>query len=231
MENINNIPKMTVSTSEGDINICIQPGKDVVIKMSGGADSSMLMYLLAKYKNEFNPDINFIIVSSVAATKPYQYIYAKRVLEFINGIYPLGNYQHYHNHNRAGQYYSEDIEKLNREHCGENTVQFMGITANPSVEEMKKWELYDEYRDPNRDPGFETATHEAELAPGAFKRNRPFAKYSKKAVAELYQKFNLTDSLFPLTRSCEKKTFDFGNHCGKCWWCRERKWAFGRLDK
>lgn len=220
---------MKVPTSQGDINIHIPPGKDVIVKMSGGADSSMLMFLLAKYKNEFNPDINFIIASSIAATKPYQYIFAKRVVEFINNIYPLGDYKHFHDDNRAGDYYSEDIEKLVNSLHTDNTVQYMGITANPSIEEMKETNLYDPNRDTDRDPGFETAVQETELSPGVFKRNRPFAKYNKKVISELYQKFDLTDTLFPLTRSCEQLTTDFSSHCGKCWWCREREWAFGKL--
>jgi 7-cyano-7-deazaguanine synthase in queuosine biosynthesis len=42
--------------------------------------------------------------------------------------------------------------------------------------------------------------------------------------------------LFDLTRSCEAvpdedAAFDpefEKNPCGRCWWCLERKWAFGR---
>ena len=46
----------------------------------------------------------------------------------------------------------------------------------------------------------------------------------------------IVDELFPLTRSCEseekgQQMLDGGpeEHCGKCWWCLERQWAFGRL--
>ena len=51
----------------------------------------------------------------------------------------------------------------------------------------------------------------------------------KKGVAELYDYFGLMDTLFPLTRSCEDWTDDFSAHCGKCWFCLERLWGFGKL--
>lgn len=221
---------MKIPSSQGDINFYIPGNLDVIVKMSGGADSSLLMYLLAKYKNEYNSDINFIIVSSVAKTKPYQYIFAKRVVEFIDTIYPLGNYQHLHNDNRAGQHYCDDIESFVNSLHTSNTTQYMGITANPSVDEMKLYNLYDPDRDKDRDPGFETDIQENEIFKGVFKRNRPFAKYNKKVIKELYDVYNLTDTLFPLTRSCEKLTTDFSSHCGDCWWCKERLWAFGKLE-
>jgi len=44
----------------------------------------------------------------------------------------------------------------------------------------------------------------------------------------------LLETLFPVTRSCEWNEHVVGEdpgmeHCGNCWWCHERKWAFGRL--
>jgi 7-cyano-7-deazaguanine synthase in queuosine biosynthesis len=56
----------------------------------------------------------------------------------------------------------------------------------------------------------------------------PWWNRDKKFVAGVYRELNLTDVLFPLTRSCEDIQLRSG-HCGKCWWCEERQWAFGRL--
>ena len=57
--------------------------------------------------------------------------------------------------------------------------------------------------------------------------------------AHVYKHCDLTDALFTHTRSCEwHEGFEFNGklvpnpedeHCGECWWCQERKWAFGRL--
>ena len=64
-------------------------------------------------------------------------------------------------------------------------------------------------------------------------RNCGFTKqYSD--LQKLYDKYNLTYTLFPITRSCEGSDYETGNytfHCGKCWWCEERMWAFGFLDQ
>jgi 7-cyano-7-deazaguanine synthase in queuosine biosynthesis len=44
----------------------------------------------------------------------------------------------------------------------------------------------------------------------------------------IYKILNLETELFPITRSCENDDH-IESHCGKCWWCQERIWAFGRL--
>ena len=61
----------------------------------------------------------------------------------------------------------------------------------------------------------------------------PFFKINKKDIKKLYDENGLTHTLFPITRSCEGSDYQTGNytyHCGKCWWCEERLWAFGFLD-
>ena len=61
----------------------------------------------------------------------------------------------------------------------------------------------------------------------------------KRMIAHLYKHFNVLEELLPHTRSCEwHEGFENNGvivpnpkdgHCGECWWCRERKWAFGKL--
>ena len=57
----------------------------------------------------------------------------------------------------------------------------------------------------------------------------------KQGLGKLYKEHDLMESLFPLTYSCEyysrdKMYGDVGDkHCGKCWWCQEREWGFGKL--
>jgi len=60
----------------------------------------------------------------------------------------------------------------------------------------------------------------------------PWKNFTKKDLANLYEVHDLLDTLFPLTRSCEgeaEETMNFTKHCGRCWWCQERMWAFGKL--
>ena len=54
---------------------------------------------------------------------------------------------------------------------------------------------------------------------------KPFFNLDKKEIAKLYRQHNLLDTLFPLTISCITEI----SHCGECWFCKERIWGFGKL--
>jgi hypothetical protein len=51
----------------------------------------------------------------------------------------------------------------------------------------------------------------------------------KKFLAYQYKKFDLMETLFPLTKSCVDPDSK-GNPCKKCDWCKEKYWAFGCYD-
>jgi hypothetical protein len=57
----------------------------------------------------------------------------------------------------------------------------------------------------------------------------PLVNHDKRSVAKLYKVLGVENELFPVTRSCEDDNHLQG-HCGKCWWCGERNWAFGYLE-
>jgi hypothetical protein len=57
----------------------------------------------------------------------------------------------------------------------------------------------------------------------------PFFNHDKQDIAKLYRALGVEDTLLPVTRSCETDSH-IGSHCGTCWWCRERRWAFGYVD-
>jgi hypothetical protein len=58
----------------------------------------------------------------------------------------------------------------------------------------------------------------------------PLFNHNKKDIAKLYRFFDLEKSLLPVTRSCENDNH-IESHCGNCWWCHERIWAFGSLGE
>lgn len=224
-----------IPNSQGDIRIYMPGDWHVILKLSGGADSAILAYILAKYRHDFNPNLKFVFASSVNKDLPYQYEFAKKVVEYIDSVYPLGDYVHLHNENRGGEFYTDDqnalVWPLHKKY-NEKTIHWSGITCNPPVDEMKKFEMYTDERVVGRDRGHQEnyliCEHERE--DGIYKFNRPFMQHDKRGVAELYTTFGVLDQLFPLTRSCEEPTHDFSKHCGKCWFCLERKWGYGTLD-
>lgn len=58
----------------------------------------------------------------------------------------------------------------------------------------------------------------------------PLFNHNKKDIAKLYKLTDVEQSLLPITRSCENDDHS-ESHCGKCWWCDERIWAFGNLSE
>ena len=58
----------------------------------------------------------------------------------------------------------------------------------------------------------------------------PLFNHNKKDIAKLYRHFGLEKTLLPVTRSCENDNHPY-SHCGTCWWCHERVWAFGSLGE
>jgi 7-cyano-7-deazaguanine synthase in queuosine biosynthesis len=61
--------------------------------------------------------------------------------------------------------------------------------------------------------------------------SRPYTYVTKKFLAHQYKVFNLMEDLYPLTISCTcPKKFNRPGPCGKCYWCKEKHWAFGSYD-
>lgn len=61
----------------------------------------------------------------------------------------------------------------------------------------------------------------------------PFADVDKRFIQAEYKKENLLGDLFPKTISCTGYTgvtAHFTKPCRTCWWCHEKKWAFGMFD-
>ena len=58
----------------------------------------------------------------------------------------------------------------------------------------------------------------------------PFRNHNKQDIAGLYRLLDLEKTLLLITRSCEDDDHP-DSHCGKCWWCQERIWAFGSLGE
>ena len=56
----------------------------------------------------------------------------------------------------------------------------------------------------------------------------PFINVNKQELAKIYSFLEIED-LYSITRSCESLTLTTG-HCGTCWWCKERIWGFGYLE-
>jgi hypothetical protein len=186
--------------------------------MSGGADSSLLAYLLTKHIRETNLDINLFPIIIIEEDAPFQKIFAEKVINFIEQQLDFKFsspviFDHYSKTDKIQRMRQIEIDLLNTflEYIVSGTTQYpkQGFDAAGGPDENRKGkfpELWEE------------------------KIYTPFVNKDKKELARIYQQHNLTDTLFPLTRSCVAITNKFDTHCGKCWWCKERIWAFGKLS-
>ena len=200
------------------------PVKTIGMWMSGGADSSLLAYLLCKKIRDENLDIKFQGMS-VRRGRPSNPMYAAGVLDFIEETlevdfinehivyYPPKDDEHYM---EIEVFMDKDYENFR-----DRTFQvlYSGITCNPPKDELP----LNEERTRDEDAERPTCTYN-----GLGYYMNPFFVFNKKRLAQIYEEEGLTDTLFPITRSCEGSA-GYTVHCGKCWWCLERYWAFGRL--
>lgn len=200
-----------------DITIDLLPGPIGIIH-SGGADSAILLYILMKYYSD--P----IHVFTCASTEKFR-IAPKIAGDVISKCIDLTNKMNVFHH----VYY---VDKQNIKNLYDypryfqlrNEIKYIysGTTALPPLDVCDTF-INGRTLMKERDPtvtrpvynGFDKKTYV------------PFFNHNKKDIKALYETLGVLDSLFPITRSCESLELKSG-HCGKCWWCEERNWAFGK---
>ena len=225
----------------------------VFLALSGGTDSAMILYLLCKYQ----PDWKIICHTGIDKHKdPWVGEYASEIVGFMQNKFP--NVEIIHEQYKFDSldpitlYYakkewdaiedksvlptaqgyskafaSQDLKsKLRIKY--DIKLSIHGITANPPMEVQKKLG-FDKVAEPRRNKTYKEETWKK----SGKMHYRPFVNVDKKFVSDLYKQFNLMDDLFPLTMSCigfEKETNYFTEPCKECYWCHEKKWAFGCYD-
>ena len=193
--------------------------KNFGIKMSGGADSSLLAYLLVKHIKEKDLDINLFPIIIIEEDAPFQKLFAYKVIKFIEQElnFKFNSpvvFNHYAETDKIQLMRQIESDLLN------TYLDFIisGTTQHPQ-EEFNEPGGPDE----NRKGVFTEVWQRKKIY-------TPFINQNKKHLADIYKSHNLLETLFPITRSCVEVTNNFDKHCGNCWWCKERIWAFGRLQ-
>jgi 7-cyano-7-deazaguanine synthase in queuosine biosynthesis len=218
-----------------------KPIKTIGVWMSGGADSSLLCYLLAETIKTNNLPISILPIT-IDYKRPFQNIAVKvkdKIAELLDAknifldhivYYPPENIIWTRDQLR------DEFHVKNYENFKEERFQalFSGISTNPPIEvqETFQWGVLEDV-ELKRGVGVNKDTvrwflKEEDGKMYEFLELKPFFNVNKQAIAKIYTDKNLNDTLFPLTRSCEKIGTVAG-HCGECWWCEERKWGFGKL--
>lgn len=209
--------------------------KNIAINCSGGADSSILLYTTIKFLEENNRNDTKIFILTCANDKKGRWN-AKNATEVINyiinktGTNLIDHHYVYYRDTQDVKYFHE-IE-FDLFISKKVDLILSGITSNPfgntEVEDIngKIIDLKDEAL-PDRDGN----THEPWKYYECASWYHPFINVDKRFTAFLYKMYG-NDDLLNLTRSCEgfaDSTENFTKPCGQCWWCLERKWAFGKF--
>ena len=207
-----------------------KPVETIGMWMSGGADSSMCAYLLCKKIKEEKLNIKFQPLS-VRRGRGWNPIYAGNVIDFIEKELDFKMNDHIIYYPDINDEYQREIKEF-RDRDTDNfnsgliDILYSGITCNPPENDKTISKNKERTRDESSERPLETWSGFAHYI-------NPFFKINKKDIKKLYDENGLTHTLFPITRSCEGSDYQTGNytyHCGKCWWCEERLWAFGFLD-
>ncbi len=203
--------------------------KTLLVQTSGGLDSALMLYLTAKTFSDLGSQTQILPFSLEVPTKAKTLSSARAV---INKVRELTQYSNL----LPGTELHIPLEECTPPHKDnffnktilqlflDNKIcfEFNGNTRNPPENYRSKFPE-DQKRQFSRD-------NRTSIYNGIFSAS-PHAMNDKRGVVNLYQQFNLTDTLAPLTLSCdmnldELKERNLPVPCKSCWWCHERQWGF-----
>lgn len=219
------------------------------VKMSGGADSTILFYILCKTIRDCELDVNILPVTQVYLDRPAN---AATVCMLVNKIEkmldvdfildPLIYYSGRLNNNweewHDAMLFQEGI--VDQLYNARTAVPKDPISDSipPARNPFREY--------PTRERILSRTFHEEEFWKTGdvshlplpedipvYWREQPFVNVDKRFVAEMYRFNNVEHTLVPMTWSCIapfSETKGFTKPCGGCFWCKEKEWAFGYHD-
>lgn len=193
----------------------------VGILVSGGADSALILYLaMLKYTEKIH-----IFTTVIGEGKTSSILGSAKVIHEcirLTGNRNIEQHISYVDHKTKPPF---NLPLLAKEYLqkGEIEALFFGSNVEPDPSITANWSGGPSTLSNTRDPGI---TRDQFMWEGWC---LPWINMTKKDIANVYKKYDLLDSLFPLTRSCVGDYLPEKPHCGDCWWCKEREWGFGKL--
>ena len=189
----------------------------VGISLSGGADSALILYLLAKEIQDREQETRIYPIHGydVSRTNVHSWEAAEAVISTIK--YELRDWAniikkpHIFAYDKNLPISKEEYHKANYDYMKRRyNLDFIvrGVTQGMPSD--------------NR-PLSKGDSNSAELSRLSKETwVLPFGDVDKKFIAHWYNELNL-DSLLSMTSSC---IADQTEPCGECWWCKEKYWAF-----
>lgn len=206
----------------------------VVLMLSGGLDSSILLYCICKYY----PQTKIVTATGKNIHMPYDAERAKDILSFMENKFT--------NHNIIKSYEYDlnlkDKEWFEKAKDWKSTRFDSQLSLSQHMQQVYELEkikletqIYDFMNGTTANPPVEigggmTARVGKNLPEviqstksDNVKMHLPWANKDKKYIAKIYKDEGLMESLFKLTRSCIHPELI---ECGECFWCLEKKYGF-----
>ena len=204
----------------------------IAISMSGGLDSSLLSYLLCKEISEKKQNTKVYPLHGIDNTRPTSPENIQNIINFLRNSFPTVEINDMLTWDNTKDYKipksKKDSDGL-KKWCLEHNIKYLyqGRTANPPDEVLEEFGgFHQEERSHYRDKPIKEL-----IRPFNAYLIRPWANVDKKYIYEQYKKYDLLDTLEPLTWSCISYAEDtnfFTEPCKRCYWCKEKHWGFGK---
>jgi hypothetical protein len=212
-----------IITSQDTIEFDLKGYTGVAICLSGGADSSTLLYCLAEYITIEKLNIKIYPITISNKNDLVAVHTASLVINFVNKRFPSVFIDHIcKSINLSGGFKALTADKIIAKmyRRGEIQAYIEGVTKNPDstftfIPPPKHHVPAEVFR--------EAEIPKITIWKSGLIRIRPFADINKKGVCEITTQKGITTRLLLMTRSCtDLKEF----RCNTCWWCQERHWGF-----
>jgi hypothetical protein len=230
-------------TSYGKIHIDLS-SNNIIVRASGGFDSSVLLYAIANAASELDKGKDFTIYPiTVVKIGNEKDVYdldkhcpldnLENILNFIrksfpnitvNDVIPMSITEWWKQKvflNAQDTLRSSVVTSLKIQ---KDYLEYNGITKNPDIvighegfnPEVHRQKILEEFAISNT------------ISAKRGNEVLPFRNFDKRAVFSLADRLNILEEMLTITRSCEGRSIDTDNFtkvCGVCWWCCEREWA------
>ena len=197
--------------------------KTIGISMSGGADSTMLCYLLAKSISNDKLNISIQPYNGYDIDLPGDSIKVPYIITYIRSRFPEVDlrwpmsvvFPNSGLKDVKNTFIRDLVKKMKYKNWD---VRVVGITLGPPIEVQEKFKINGP-SNIKRLPGYHLYNEVIEFGDDS---SGPFKTIDKRFVIQCYKDFNITD-LLEKTESCIEKEKCITKP--KCWWCTEREWA------
>lgn len=197
--------------------------KTLGIAMSGGADSTMLCYMVAKTSYQRNLNVTIQPFNGLDLWAPKDGAGVFKIVKHIRKVFPTVKIEWpvttvFDTEGSLEDHKNTFIEPFRQKVINRITDEVLpGISSGPPLEIQKTFKTTEPEQQIKRLPGYKL-WNEVENADDY---RAPFKNIDKRFILEMYRLWDLVP-LLEKTWSC---TEPVETPCGGCWWCQERAWT------